>query len=216
MKRPLVIGLIGVVVLVCLCCLVFGVLSLLRGGQKGLSSVEPTPGANSSNMGEIVTRLDAAPWRGLRFLPEQSEWCFYAVAGERSSIEIVAPFDVLKVYYLEPNGALSTTWVSLGVAIPGGGYYSTASAAIQPGDLVEVAIGGPYVSQDGVDWDLCDTAYCRLAQTVDTSLVLDDQGTGLTNAFIRTGHEPPLHPMYGFLCWQVRPIADAPALLSSR
>ena len=216
MKRPLVIGLIVVVVLVCLCCLVFGVLSLLRGSQKGLSSVEPTPVANSPMEGEIVTRLDAAPWVGLRYLPEAHEWRFYAVAAEQRAIDLVAPFEVLQVYYLDPGGHLSSTWVALSVEIPGQGTFLAVSGMVHPGDMVAVSIAGDYVSRDGVNWAACPTPYCRLAENVDTLMALDDQGTGLTNAFIRTGHEPPLHPMYGFLCWQVRPAADAPALLSSR
>ena len=38
---------------------------------------------------------------------------------------------------------------------------------------------------------------------IDTMLVLDDQGTGLSNGFIRYGWEPPTYPYYGFLCWLI-------------
>ena len=79
---------------------------------------------------------------------------------------------------------------------------------LQPGDLVEVAVGGDYVTQFGVYWEDCDTEFCHLAQMIDTTLILDDKGTGLTNGFIRYGWEPPSHPMYGFLCWQIRPYTD--------
>ena len=40
---------------------------------------------------------------------------------------------------------------------------------------------------------------------IDTTLILDDQGTGITNGFIRFGWQPPSYPMYGFLVWQIRP-----------
>jgi len=38
---------------------------------------------------------------------------------------------------------------------------------------------------------------------IDIMLVLDDQGTGVSNGFIRNGWEPLTYPYYGFLCWQI-------------
>jgi hypothetical protein len=40
----------------------------------------------------------------------------------------------------------------------------------------------------------------HLAQMLDTMIVLNDVGTGLTNGFIRYGWEPPTYPKYGFFC----------------
>ena len=48
----------------------------------------------------------------------------------------------------------------------------------------------------------------RIAEMIDTMIVLDDVGTGLSNGFIRYGWEPPTYPMYGFLCWQIIPADD--------
>jgi len=36
-----------------------------------------------------------------------------------------------------------------------------------------------------------------------TLLVLDDQGIGVFNGFIRNSWEPPTYPYYDFLCWQI-------------
>ena len=38
---------------------------------------------------------------------------------------------------------------------------------------------------------------------IDIMLVLDDQGTRVSNGFIRYGWAPPTYPYYGFLCWQI-------------
>ena len=153
----------------------------------------------------IAARLREAPWQGLRFLPEHKEWRFYAVAGEQRKINLIAPFDLIKVYFLQADGVLSYTWAATGVDIPGEGYYAVAVSPLQAGDLLEVAVSGAYVTQFGVYWEDCDTEFCHLAQMIDTTLILDDKGTGLTNGFSRYGWEPPSYPMYGFLCWQIRP-----------
>ena len=191
-------------------CLVFLFVNVNRGITL------PAPGQDAPIEGidvraqekEIAAKLREAPWQGLRFLPDQQEWRFYAVAGEPRTIKLMLPFDLVKVYFLQADGDLSYTWAATGVDIPGQGYYAAASDPVKTGDLVEVAIGGKYVTQFGVYWDECDTEYCHLAQMIDTTLILDDKGTGLTNGFIRYGWEPPTHPMYGFLCWQIRPYTD--------
>jgi hypothetical protein len=117
----------------------------------------------------------------------------------------MAPFDLVHVYYLQADGNLSDTWAVEGVDIPGQGYFRAASGPIQEGDLIEVSVSGDYVYQTGVDWELCKSEYCHLAQIIDTTLILDDQGTGITNGFIRSGWQPPSYPLYGFLVWQIRP-----------
>ena len=33
--------------------------------------------------------------------------------------------------------------------------------------------------------------------------MLDDQGTGVSNGFIRNGWEPPTYPYNGFQFWQI-------------
>lgn len=154
---------------------------------------------------QMIHKLTEAPWLGLRFLPTEKEWRFYAVAGETRTVKLSAQFDLVKVYFLQADGDLGYTWAATGVDIPGHGYYSATSALVTEGDLIEVAITGDYVTQNGVNWEGCDTEYCRLASMVDTLIVLDDEGTGLTNGFIRYGWALPTHPMYGFLCWQIRP-----------
>jgi hypothetical protein len=160
-------------------------------------------------------QLRAAPWQGLRFLSKEREWRFYAVAGEQRQVDLIVPFNLVKIFYLEEDGALSFTWAALGAEIPGQGYVSASSGPIQPGDLVEVALSGDYVTQNGVSWENCKSEYCREAHMIDTILILDDKGTGITNGFIRYGWEPPTYPMYGFLCWQVR-LVEPNQLVSAR
>jgi hypothetical protein len=50
---------------------------------------------------------------------------------------------------------------------------------------------------------------------IDSMLILDDQGTGLSNGFIKYGWEPPTYPLYGFLVWSIEPASEAPALVST-
>jgi hypothetical protein len=89
-------------------------------------------------------------------------------------------------------------------------------STVQPGQIVAVRLFGKHVGQWGVDWSDCDSEYCRLANTIDTMLILDDQGTGLSNGFIRYGWEPPTYPMYGFLCWSIEPAVEHPVQASTR
>jgi hypothetical protein len=190
-----------------LACPVFTYLDVNRGFQEQPMKIDaPVPAVDVRQAEqEKVEKLRSAPWQGLRFLPDAREWRFYAIAGEKRKINLIAPFDLVRVYILQPDGHLSSTWVTEGVEIAGQGYYTAASAPVTEGDLVEVAVAGDYVYQTGVDWEACESEYCHLAQMIDTTLILDDKGTGITNGFIRYGWQPPSYPMYGFLVWQIRP-----------
>lgn len=157
---------------------------------------------------EAISKLRKAPWQGLRYISEKNEWRFYALAGETRQIKLMVPFDLIKVYYLESDGELNFTWVNTGLAIPGQDYLTTTSISINADNLVEVVLNGEHVSRYGVRWDLCDSEYCRLVEMIDTIIILDDKGTGITNGFIRYGWEPPASPMYGFLCWYLRPVNE--------
>jgi len=191
-------------------CLVFFFVTV----NRGITILDPIPVSPIGRLDiysedqAMVAKLRTAPWQGLRFLPNQREWRFYAVAGEGRKIDRFLPFDLVKVYFLQATGDLTYTWAAVGVAIPGKDYYTSTSSLIHQGDLIELAVGGDYVTQYGVDWNQCDTEYCHLAQMIDTTLILDDKGNGITNGFIRFGWEPPKVPMYGFLCWQIRPYND--------
>lgn len=156
----------------------------------------------------IQAKLRSAPWQGLRYLPKNNEWRFYGVTAEQRQIELVDRFDLIKVYYLEADGDLTFTWAALGLEIPGHGYTALADPGIQAGDMVGISLTGETVSQNGVSREDCKSEVCRAAQMVDTLLVLDDQGTGISNGFIREGWLPPTYPMYGFLCWQVKLAAN--------
>lgn len=192
---------------VVLSCPVFTYLDINRGVQGQPPKLEtPVPAIDVRQVElEKVKKLREAPWQGLRFLPAEREWRFYGLAGEKSKVNLIAPFDLLHVSYLQADGSLSDTWAAEGVEIAGQGYYVAASGPIHEGDLIEVAVRGDYVYQTGVDWELCKSEYCHLAQMIDTTLIMDDQGTGITNGFIRFGWQPPSYPMYGFLVWQIRP-----------
>ena len=188
-------------------CVLFIGINVNRGIVVPDPTAAPTaPGIDlREQQRQMIHKLEEAPWQGLRFLTGDKEWRFYAVAGETRKVKLSAQFDLVKVYYLQADGDLDYTWAATGVEIPGQGYYSAASAPVVEGDVIEVAINGKHVAQSGVYWEDCDTEYCRLASMIDTLIVLDNEGTGLTNGFIRHGWEPPAYPMYGFLCWQIRP-----------
>jgi hypothetical protein len=164
---------------------------------------------------KIDNQLRNAPWQGLRYIKEQKEWRFYGVAGETKQIDLIDPISLVEVYFLESDGDISYTWVTTEIQFPGKPVFKTATVAIQKGQLVAVQLKGEYVNQNGVFWEACDSEYCHLAQMIDTILVLDDQGTGISNGFIRYGWEPPTYPMYGFLCWQIEPATSPQMLVSS-
>lgn len=152
---------------------------------------------------ELEDKLRNAPWQGLRFIREERTWRFYGVAGETKQIDFIQPISLVKVYYLEADGDLSFTWAATEIQFAGMPAYSLTSQPIRESQLIAVQLKGDYVTQNGVYWEDCDSDYCHLAQMIDTMLVLDDQGTGLSNGFIRYGWEPPTYPYYGFLCWQI-------------
>jgi hypothetical protein len=152
---------------------------------------------------ELEDKLRNAPWQGLRFIREERTWRFYGVAGETKQIDFIQPFSLVKVYYLEADGDLSFTWAATEIQFVGEPVYSLTSQPIRDSQLIAVPLKGDHVTQNGVYWEDCDSNYCRLVQTIDTVLVLDDVGTGLTNGCIRYGREPPTYPYYGFLCWQI-------------
>jgi hypothetical protein len=135
-----------------LACPVFTYLDVNRGSQEQPTKMDaPVPAVDVRQAEhEKVEKLRSAPWQGLRFLPDAREWRFYAVAGEKRKINLVAPFDLVRVYFLQADGHLSSTWVAEGVEIAGQGYYTAASAPVTEGDLVEVAVTGDYVYQTGV------------------------------------------------------------------
>ena len=207
--------LIGLMVGLSFSCLAFLFINVNR---PILQSSKSVPQIQSQDVRqderEIIRKLNEAPWHGLRYISKAKEWRFYAVSAESRQIDLVVPFDLIKVYYLEANGGLAFTWAAVGLTIPGKGYVSTTSTPVNAGDLVEVSLTGNHVFSNGVQWDLCDGEYCRLAATIDTILVLDDEGTGITNGFIRYGWEPPTWPAYGFLCWNIRPASEEASVKS--
>jgi hypothetical protein len=204
MNRFLKWILIVVFLLVVVGCLVF-VFVNLNASMK----VDPTPikvevseDVNRTKQ-DLEDKLRNAPWQGLRFIREERIWRFYGVAGETKQIDLIQPMSLVKVYYLEADGDLSFTWAATEIRFAGKPAYSLTSQPIQEGQLISVQLKGNYVNQNGVYWEDCDSEYCHLAQMIDTMLVLDDLGTGVSNGFIRYGWEPPTYPSYGFLCWQI-------------
>jgi hypothetical protein len=199
-------------------CLAFLFVNVNRGITLPQQTITPTP-ETVDLLGQterISKELLGAPWQGLRFLPKEKEWRFYGWTGETNQVELNATYDLIKVYYLQADGDLTFTWVVIGIEIPGQGYQSTSFSAVQPGQLVAVRLYGKHVSQWGVNWSDCDSEYCHLASMIDTMLILDDQGTGLSNGFIRFGWEPPTYPMYGFLCWTIDPMIEHPQQVLTR
>jgi hypothetical protein len=188
---------------------VFGNLNVLMKVDPAPSSLNSSEDVNHTNK-EIESKLRNAPWQGLRFIRQDRTWRFYGVAGETKQIDFIQPISLVKVYYLEADGDLSFTWAATEIQFSGKPVYSLISHPIQEGQLIGVQLKGDYVTQNGVYWEDCESDYCHLAQMIDTMIVLDDVGTGLTNGFIRYGWEPPTYPMYGFLCWQIISTNDDP------
>lgn len=204
MKRFLKWTFIVVFLIVVVGCLVF-VFENLNTHMK----VDPAPSrvaysedVNGKNQ-EIESKLRNAPWQGLRSIREERTWRFYGVAGETKQIDFIQPFSLVKVYYLEADGDLSFTWAATEIQFAGKPAYSLTTQPIRERQLIAVQLRGDYVNQNGVFWEDCDSEYCHLAQMIDTMLMIDEQGTGLSNGFIRYGWEPPTYPYYGFLCWQI-------------
>jgi len=204
MNRMLKWILLVVVLILAVGCSAFFLVNL-----HALMRVAPTPiktnyseDVNRTNQ-EIESKLRNAPWQGLRYIREERTWRFYGVAGETQQIDLIQPMSLVKVYYLEANGKLNFTWAATEIRFAGEPVFSLAAQPIREGQLIAVQLKGDYVTESGVYWEDCDSEYCHLAQMIDTLLVLDDQGTGISNGFIRHGWEPPTYPYYGFLCWQI-------------
>jgi len=185
-------------------CLVFVFVNLTASRRVDPASmrVEVPEDVNRTRQ-EMEDKLRNAPWQGLRFIREERTWRFYGVAGETKQMDLIQPMSLVKVYYLEADGDLSFTWAATEIQFAGEPAYSLTSQPIWEGQLIAVQLKGDFVTQNGVDWEDCDSEYCHLAQMIDTMIVLDEKGTGLSNGFIRYGWEPPTYPPYGFLCWQI-------------
>ncbi len=207
------------VALLCLtlACLAFMFVNVNRGiviPQKTPTAVEEAIDAQAQE-DAIAWQLKDAPWKGLRFLSKEQEWRFYGWTGETRQIKFSVPFDLIKVYYLEKDGDLAYTWVATGADIPGQGYQSVALNPVQPGQMVAIRLFGKHVSLWGVEWSKCESELCRAANMVDTMLVLDDKGTGVSNGFIRYGWQPPTYPLYGFLLWSIEPVFETTEQVSA-
>ncbi len=212
MKKRYIVLIVGVVFLLLVSCLVFMIhnLNALMVPQT-VPKVADQP-AESTPI--ILEQLQAAPWQGLRYLKEERTWRFYGVAGESRQIDLIYPITLIKVFYLGLHDEIGFTWVASAVEFPNQKVVSLAHGSLVEGQLVAVQVSGAYVGPDGVDWQACDSDYCRLAEQIDTILVLDDQGTCISNGFIRYGWAPPTYPTYGFLCWQLEPLTpDSKSLL---
>ena len=170
---------------------------------------DPTPHVASlisaAKEAEVKTALAGAPWQGLRYLKDQNTWRFYGFTGETQKIELIHPIDLIKVYYLGAQGGVAFTWAATEIHFPRQQDYTLTNGKVHSGQLVAVDLSGEFVDERGVDWAKCDLEYCHYAELVDTMIVLDDQGTGLSNGFIRYGWGLPSYPFYGFLCWEITP-----------
>jgi len=207
------------VVLLCLtlACLAFLFVNVNRGivvPQETPVAVEEAIDAQAQE-DAMARQLKDAPWQGLRFLPKEKEWRFYGWTGETRQVKFSVPFDLIKVYYLEKDGDLTYTWVATGADIPGQGYQSVALKPVHPGQMVAVRLFGKHVSLWGVAWSECETELCSVSNLVDTMLVLDDKGTGVSNGFIRYGWLPPTYPLYGFLVWSIEPAVETTEQVSA-
>jgi hypothetical protein len=203
------------IVLLCLSlCLFTGCLwfAIRNINQQIITDIPPamatTQSTPSEGQSSVVQKLQRAPWQGLRYIREDNIWRFYGVAGESRQIDWVYPMTVRKIFYLLPDQHLTHTWVLEDVRFPEEEKDNQSTQALRVGNLVAVQLSGSYVTQDGVDWQACGTKFCKLADQLDHILVLDDQGTGISNGFIRYGWLPPLYPDYGILCWQLIPQDD--------
>jgi hypothetical protein len=204
MKKRTIVFLVGMVFLLLISCMGFMIHNLntlilpVIGTQVADSLPEPTP--------TLLEKLQSAPWQGLRYLEDEKTWRFYGVVGENRLIDLIYPMTLIKVHYLGHQEQVLHTWVASTITFPNQQIKNLALEDFAEGELVAVQVSGAYVSSQGVDWQACDEEVCRVAERIDTILVLDDQGTGISNGFIRYGWAPPSYPSYGFLCWQMQAV----------
>ena len=206
MKKRTIVLLIGMLFLLLISCMGFMINNLNAlmvpaiGTQVAGTPPEPKP--------ILLEKLQSAPWQGLRYLEDEKTWRFYGVAGESRQIDLIYPMTLIKVYYLGGQEQVLHTWVASTITFPNQHIKSRVAGALAEGTLVAVQVSGAYVSSEGVDWQNCNEDVCRVAERIDTLLVLDDQGTGISNGFIRYGWAPPSYPSYGFLCWELRGVSS--------
>lgn len=187
--------------------LVIGCLVFFRNNLNTSRFIDPTPPSTDPSINQtIAKKLQDAPWQGLRYIRVERTWRFYGVTGETQSLDLVRPVTLIKIYYLDHKDNLRFTWAATQIQLSGQQSLPLVSQPIEEGQLIAVQLKGDYVDQNGVTWEACNSESCSLAQMIDTILVLDDQGTGISNGFIRYGWEPPTSPRYGFLCWQIEPV----------
>jgi hypothetical protein len=205
MKKRTIVLLIGMLFLLLISCMGFMInnLNALMVPAIG-TQVAGTPPESAPT---ILEKLQSAPWQGLRYLEDEKTWRFYGVAGESRQIDLIYPMTLIKVYYLGGHEQVLHTWVTNTITFPNQHIKNRVTGELTEGELVAVQVSGAYVSSGGVDWQACDEDFCRVAERIDTLLVLDDQGTGISNGFIRYGWAPPSYPSYGFLCWELRAVS---------
>jgi hypothetical protein len=215
MKKRYIVLIVGGIFLLLGSCMVFMIhnLNALMVPQTAPQVADQTAESSAT----MLEQLQNAPWGGLRYLQDERTWRFYGVAGESRQIDLIYPITLIKVFYLGLHDEIGFTWVASAVEFPNQKTISITHGSLVEDQLVAVQVSGPYVGPDGVNWQACDSDYCRLAQQIDTILVLDDQGTGITNGFIRYGWTPPTYPSYGFLCWQIELLTpDSELLLAAQ
>jgi hypothetical protein len=209
MSRVVKVIFLGVFALLVTFCLIFMIANLnaLNENTPVNTAVDAVEDLTRENR-ERVEILRQAPWQGLRYLREERTWRFYGLAGETQEIDVIQPMTLIKIFYLTTDGELTFTWAATEIRFRGKPVYPLAKEAIQEGQLVAVQLQGDYIVPSGVYWKDCQLEYCRIAEMIDTRLVLDDKGTGISNGFIRYGWAPPTYPLYGFLLWQIYPVEN--------
>ena len=186
------------------CCLVFffdNLNKLLKADDSPETS-EGVEDITSINQ-EIKDQLLEAPWQGLRFLKNEKTWRFYALTAETREIKLGVPIQLIKIYFLDADSEIHFTWAATEIEFSGTDRTFFSDTPLEKGQLIAVQLQGDFVTQNGIFWQECDLDYCSFAQQIDSMLVLDEQGTGISNGFIRYGWLPPAYPYYGFLCWQL-------------
>jgi len=162
------------------------------------------------NWSGITISAEDVPDGKMRFdaLGEQPIWGFYGLVTATCSIPWMrSNFDLVEVTYLD-LGRVVSVWVALGTVLLNQDYLPTgpgdydqemALRIYQPGTHVYVFLQGPHVFADHIDWNYCDTIFCRIAEQI------DQQAWVGSNQLIEGSYPSKNYPLYGFLFWHVMP-----------
>lgn len=154
--------------------------------------------------------VEVGPY-GLHYDKSLRQWSLYATVLQVKRVSVWGePGQGAQIEYTLDGRDRRTGWAVVSVDYYQERYgYDLANGDVRPGSSLLLSISGPYVSEKGVDWDLCpwEDDYCRLARFVEggypRSVDYDNLEMSPTNTLIRSGFIES-HWSWGMLCWKIQ------------